>query len=156
MPEPSFSNNEHSLGIKRIHHVAQAVTDEELIADRYNKLFGYHSIMRGPRKASTEFATNVLETQTREIHWELISPVNDNSFIKRFIDERGEGAHHVTFIVHDWQQALDACAEHSIKPFEFFENSIDGSKYLECFLHPRDTAGMLVQLVWEEKEGTWI
>ena len=40
--------------------------------------------------------------------------------------------------------------------FDLYKSSINGAAYLECFLHPKDTAGMLVQLVWEEKEGIWL
>ena len=155
LPEPTF-NNKSAVGIKRIHHLAQAVLDEKSVEKRYAKLFGYKSVMRGPRKPSKEFTTNVLETQTKEIHWELISSINDDSFIKRFLNEKGEGPHHVTFIVNDWDQAMNACKSRKIEPFEFYENTLNHSKYLECFLHPRDMAGMLVQLVWEEKEGIWI
>jgi len=156
LPEPTFKNNKNTVGIKKIHHLAQAVIDEASVEARYEKLFGHKSVMRGPRKASNEFVTNVLETQTKEIHWELISSINDDSFINKFLNERGEGPHHVTFIVNDWDQAMQACKNREIEPFEFYENVINDSKYIECFLHPRDMAGMLVQLVWEEKEGIWI
>tara|TARA_Y100001970_G_scaffold288126_1_gene414526 strand:- start:1778 stop:2668 length:891 start_codon:yes stop_codon:yes gene_type:complete len=155
LPEPTF-NNKNTVGIKRIHHLAQAVLDEKSVEKRYAKLFGYKSVMRGPRKPSNEFTTNVLETQTKEIHWELISSIHKDSFINRFLNERGEGPHHVTFIVNDWDQAMEACKMHNFAPFEFYENTLNNSKYIECFLHPRDMAGMLVQLVWEEKEGIWI
>ena len=156
LEEPTFRSKKPNLGIKRIHHIAQAINDSKMVLDKYQSLFGYHSIMQGPRKPSDEFQTNVLETQTKEIHWELLNPIGKKSFIQDFINSKGEGAHHVTFIIKNWQQAMDACAAYNIEPFEFYENNIDDAKYLECFLHPRDTAGMLVQLVWEEKEGSWI
>ncbi|PZC40342.1 MAG: methylmalonyl-CoA/ethylmalonyl-CoA epimerase [Chloroflexi bacterium] len=156
IPEPSFTHSDNTLGIKKIHHIGQAVMNQVDIQNRYGALFGYHSVMKGPRKKNSDFITNVMQTQTNEIHWELISPTNEKSFIKKFINERGEGVHHVTFIVENWEKAMNACYFHNIDTFDLYKSSINGAAYLECFLHPKDTAGMLVQLVWEEKEGIWL
>ena len=54
------------------------------------------------------------------------------------------------------QRALAACRHHGVHPFGEDEGTVDGARYREAFLHPRDTGGMLVQFVWEERRGSWL
>jgi len=76
---------------------------------------------------------------------ELIAPLGPDAdhFINRFLAERGEGLHHLTFKVHDINQAL-ALAEEMGFTVTGFDDSLDDWK--EVFLHPRSAHGVLIQL----------
>jgi len=85
---------------------------------------------------------------------ELLRPhrPEDNDFLRRFLDDLGPGAHHLTFKVPDLTEALDAVEEAGYNPV-----GVDRSdpEWQEAFLHPREVPGVVVQLA--QPDGTeWI
>lgn len=76
---------------------------------------------------------------------ELIAPSSADGFMRRFMDQNGPGPHHITFKVHDLDQALARVAELGI--------GILGGRtslpyWQEAFLHPKLCGmGTLIQLV---------
>ena len=145
-----------TLGITEVHHLSHAGPDLEQLLGWYERLFGLGTIFRGPREPGRAYDTAVLDLPSGEMRWEVIAPRGEGSFIGRFLGTRGPGPHHVTFLVEDWERALDACAHHSVRPFGIEEGTVEGARYREAFLHPRDTGGLLAQFVWEERPGTWL
>jgi methylmalonyl-CoA/ethylmalonyl-CoA epimerase len=77
---------------------------------------------------------------------ELIAPLDPDDathFINRFIEERGEGLHHLTFKVRDLDLAI-ARAE----GLGFAVVGVDTSdaEWKEAFVHPKSANGVLIQL----------
>ena len=77
---------------------------------------------------------------------ELIAPLDPDDashFINRFIEERGEGLHHLTFKVKSLSNAV-ARAE----ALGFTVVGIDETdpEWKEAFVHPKSTHGVLIQL----------
>ena len=76
---------------------------------------------------------------------ELIAAIdpNPNHFIRRFINERGEGLHHLTFKVHNIEAAAAAA-----ESLGFVVTGLDVSHddWKEAFVHPRSAHGVLIQL----------
>jgi methylmalonyl-CoA/ethylmalonyl-CoA epimerase len=79
--------------------------------------------------------------------WELLEPLGDDSFLVRFLRERGPGLHHVTLQVESVERATVALQEYGYEPF----GSGGHGNYREVYIHPRDTGGVLFQLY----EGDW-
>jgi methylmalonyl-CoA/ethylmalonyl-CoA epimerase len=73
---------------------------------------------------------------------ELMEPLQGSTFFDRFF-ARGGGLHHVTFKVDDIQAAIDAVKEIGYTPTGVY---LDSPDWREAFLHPREAAGVLVQL----------
>lgn len=145
-----------TLGIIAVNHLAHATHDREELGDWYERVFGLHTVWRSPGDGvEAGFRTRVLETPTEQIRFEMIEPVGD-SFIAKFLETRGEGMHHVTFEVGDWEHALAACRTHGIPTFGERSGTREGARWSEAFIHPRHTGGMLVQFFWQEQPGTWI
>jgi methylmalonyl-CoA/ethylmalonyl-CoA epimerase len=74
---------------------------------------------------------------------ELLQPRGDDSFLHRFLRDRGEGLHHITLKVADlpsWAVRLRAAGYHVVG--ENYENPA----WRELFLHPKSAHGVLVQL----------
>lgn len=90
------------------------------------------------------------------ICWEIIMPRGEDSFIDRFLERSGAAAHHVTFEVADWDQAMRACEHHETPTFGENDGSTDGAAWKDVFIHPKHTGGVLVQLFWEERPGVWV
>jgi methylmalonyl-CoA/ethylmalonyl-CoA epimerase len=48
------------------------------------------------------------------MQWELIQPLTGNSIYKEFLDQKGEGLHHVACDVGDYEQAVALMKKHGI------------------------------------------
>ena len=79
---------------------------------------------------------------------ELLEATSNISSIARFIENRGEGLHHVAFAVND------IYAEMSRLKAEGFtllsdEPRLGADNKLVCFVHPKDCSGVLIELCQE-------
>lgn len=144
------------LGIIKVDHVCQAFRDRDELSGWYQSLLGMREIWRTPDGKHDDLADLVLEIPSGQMLWEIIQPVGDASFIRRFLDTRGAAAHHATFQVADWARAMDACEAHGVPTFDPNEGVTDGAHWHDAFIHPRHTGGVLVQLFWEEQPGVWV
>jgi methylmalonyl-CoA/ethylmalonyl-CoA epimerase len=78
---------------------------------------------------------------------ELLEPFGPESFLKGFLDERGEGLHHITLRVRDIAKRAKELEELGYKPFR---PKFDNPVWKELFLHPKETHGVLIQLAESE------
>jgi methylmalonyl-CoA/ethylmalonyl-CoA epimerase len=134
------------LGIKRVDHVCMAVhkIDDQLAF--FTELFGWKEAGRF-RNESEGFAGVVLDVPAgdgqRQMQWEILEPLGDNSFIAKFLRERGPGLHHVTLEVENADKAAEALRGCGIDPFGGPRVSYD---WKELFIHPKSSGGVLFQL----------
>lgn len=83
-----------------------------------------------------------------DVKIELLEALNDASPIAKFLDKKGEGIHHIAFAVAD----ISASIEHfRNKGFEIINDvpKRGADNKLVCFLHPRSTGGVLIELCQE-------
>ena len=153
---PPVEERADTLGIIALNHLSHAHSDRDELAFWYARVFGMQSFHRSPEDPESAFVTDVLETPTRQMRWEVLQPFGHRSFVQRFLDRRGPGIHHVTFEVADWQRALDACEAHGVGTFGEREGVTEGARWSEAFIHPRQVGGMLVQFFWQERPGIWV
>ena len=79
---------------------------------------------------------------------EILSPTGEDGVIRRFLEGRGEGVHHLTFRVEDLDetirhlegQGLRIAARLDYPP----EVTFEGRRWREAFIHPRDAFGILI------------
>jgi methylmalonyl-CoA epimerase len=148
--------SEDALGVVAIDHVCQAYADRDELARWYRELAGFVEVWRTPVDKHPDMADLVLNVPGSRICWEVIMPRGEDSFIQRFLDRSGPGAHHVTMEVADWDRAMHALKKREIEPFGSSEGQTDGAAWLDTFLHPKLTGGILVQLFWEQRPGVWV
>jgi methylmalonyl-CoA/ethylmalonyl-CoA epimerase len=77
---------------------------------------------------------------------EVIEPLDDTSTIADYVDENGSGLHHVAFATDDASAALDRARDMGVKTLDD-EPRPGAWGHDIAFLHPRDTAGVLVEFV---------
>jgi len=76
---------------------------------------------------------------------ELLESIAADGVIARFIEKRGEGIHHIAFEVADIYAEMERLrAEGFVLLNE--TPKLGADKKLVCFLHPKDTSGVLVEL----------
>ena len=83
---------------------------------------------------------------------ELLESTSEEGVIRHFIDKKGEGIHHIAFEVEDiYAEMHRLSSEGFILLNEEPKKGADNK--LVCFLHPRSTNGVLVELCQEMVNG---
>ena len=62
----------------------------------------------------TEFKIKVKEVQVGSLSYEFFEPVEGQSFLKEFLDSKGEGIYSVAFIVDDLEKETDALVKKGV------------------------------------------
>lgn len=134
--------------IKKIEHIGIAVKSLENSNLLFKKLFG-HEHYKIEAVASEGVSTSFFMLGETKI--ELVASTSENSAIAKYIDKKGEGIHHIAYAVDDIEEEM-----HRLKAegFEFIhELAKDGADNKRiCFLHPKSTNGVLVELCEEKNK----
>ena len=79
---------------------------------------------------------------------ELVEPYSPGSVITNFLEKKGEGIHHIAFEVDDIKKEAKRLQEEGfILLNEIPKKGADNK--LICFLHPKSTNGILIELCME-------
>ena len=123
-------------------HVAVAVERHALVWSRYAGELGarWRSSGVGPGFSPAQVGFE------GGMRLEVLAParIDENDFLRRFLDRNGPGPHHLTFKVGDLRAALRLVDEAGFRPVAVDLSS--DPHWLEAFLHPRDALGVVVQL----------
>jgi methylmalonyl-CoA/ethylmalonyl-CoA epimerase len=130
-----------------IEHIGIAVKDLSVSIPLFEKLLNtacYKKELVESEKVSTAFF------QKRETKVELLESMDDNGVISRFIEKRGEGIHHLAFEVENIEKEIERLKQEGFvfideKPKKGADNK------LVCFLHPKGTNSVLIELCQEIK-----
>lgn len=133
--------------LKKIEHIGIAVKNINEANELFTKLFGkesYKTETVESEKVSTSFF------MLGESKVELLEAQNESSAIAKFIEKRGEGIHHIAFEVDDIYAEMKRL---QVEGFEILnpEPKKGADNKLICFLHPKTTNGILVELCQEIK-----
>ena len=125
----------------KIDHIAIAVNDVEESAKVYQQALGVDSV---------EFETVETEgVKVAIIHLEnarveLMQPTNDSSPIKKFLDKKGQGLHHIALDTDNIEgevERMEGCG------IQFLGNIRPGSAGTKVtFIHPKSLHGVLAEL----------
>ena len=95
-------------------------------------------------------AVNTAFFRKGETKIELLESTDPNGVISRYIDKKGEGIHHIAFEVSDIHSEMKRLqAEGFILLNDAPKPGADNK--LVCFLHPKSTSGVLIELCQEIK-----
>ena len=74
---------------------------------------------------------------------ELLEPMNESSFMHKFIAEHGEGVHHITLEVPNPKARLDEMKQAGVRVVDERQHSPNS---YEAFISPRSSNGVLIQI----------
>lgn len=132
----------------KIEHIGIAVKNINESNALIEKLFG-----KGPYKTETVASENVATSffMLGETKVELLEATNPDSAIAKFIEKKGEGIHHMAFDVDDIFAEMKRLKEAGFQLLN--EQPKDGAdNKLICFLHPKSTNGILVEICQEKRK----
>ena len=88
--------------------------------------------------------------QKGETKIELLESTTQDGIIQKYIDKKGEGIHHIAFDVEDIYAEMNRLkSEGFVLINDLPKNGADNK--LVCFLHPKTTGGVLIELCQERK-----
>jgi methylmalonyl-CoA/ethylmalonyl-CoA epimerase len=127
---------------RRLDHIGIAVKDLDAARTDYVERLGFVEVMR---ESLPEQGVEVIMLDGGNCRVELLAPLGDSSPIAKFLTKRGEGLQQAAFQVDDLDAALAELAERGVKPIAAPSLGAGGLRI--CFLHPKDTHGVLLELV---------
>jgi methylmalonyl-CoA/ethylmalonyl-CoA epimerase len=131
----------------KLEHIGIAVKNMEESNKLFAKLLGrdHYKIEEVP---SEGVRTSFFDMGNIKI--ELLEATSPDSPIAKFIEKRGEGIHHLAFEVTDLQKSIAEYASKDFTPVSSAPKEGADNKLI-CFLHPRSTNGVLVELCESRK-----
>jgi len=128
--------------MQHVEHIGIAVKSLSESNTLFSKLLGV-----SPYKQEGVESEGVLTSffQTGQTKIELLEATNPDSPIAKFIEKKGEGIHHIAFEVEDIEaEMVRLKSEGFILLNEVPKKGADNK--LVCFLHPKSTNSVLVEL----------
>ncbi|HQV07126.1 MAG TPA: methylmalonyl-CoA epimerase [Chitinophagaceae bacterium] len=133
--------------MRKIEHIGIAVKKLSMAVPVYEKLLNT-KCYKTETVESEYVKTAFFRVADSKI--ELLESTTPDGVIARFIEKKGEGLHHLAFAVEDIDAEMKRLEKEGFvllnkEPKEGADNK------LVCFLHPKNTTGVLIELCQEIK-----
>jgi methylmalonyl-CoA/ethylmalonyl-CoA epimerase len=93
---------------------------------------------------------NTAFLKIRETKVELLESVDPDGVIAKYIEKKGEGVHHIAFEVADIEAEIKRLENEGFTVLNKIPKPGADNKMI-CFLHPKSTNGILIELCMERK-----
>jgi methylmalonyl-CoA epimerase len=129
--------------VRSVHHVAFAVEDLDEAVDTYERLFGARVELRGRMEDQGVEAAYLRVGSSRV---ELVSALEEDTPVGRFLAKRGPGMHHVAYEVPDVVAAVNELSALGADVIDLEPRAgLDGQ--VVSFVHPDSVHGVLVEVI---------
>jgi methylmalonyl-CoA/ethylmalonyl-CoA epimerase len=133
--------------MNKVEHIGIAVKDLSVSIPLFEQLLNtscYKTELVASENVQTAFF------QQGETKIELLQSTKEDGVIAKYIERKGEGMHHIAFDVSDIRAEMQRLKEAGFallndEPKEGADNK------LICFLHPKGTNGVLIELCQEKQ-----
>ncbi len=127
--------------LEKIDHIGIAVRSIDQAKPFFEKVLGLpcegEEVVESQKVKTAFFAVG-------EVHIELLEPTSDDSPIAKFLENKGEGIHHIAYKTDDIARQLDQAKESGCRLIH--ETPIEGAGGKQvAFLHPKSTYGVLME-----------
>ena len=131
----------------KVEHIGIAVRDLSDAVPLFEKLLDASCYKTEPVASE---AVNTAFFRKGETKIELLESTDPNGVISRYIDKKGEGIHHIAFEVADIHSEMKRLQSEGFILLNDAPKPGADNK-LVCFLHPKSTSGVLIELCQEIK-----
>ena len=131
----------------KVEHIGIAVKNLDQSIELFEKL------LQSPCYKTEEVASENVQTaffKQGETKIELVASTTENGVIANYIAKKGEGMHHIAFEVADILAEMDRLVKEGFTLLNETPKKGADNK-LVCFLHPKGTNGVLIELCQEIK-----
>ena len=126
----------------KVDHIGIAVKDLQETLNVYKKILG--NVEAEIEDVPTE-RVKVAVIPVGETRIELLQAMNEESTIAKFINERGEGVHHIAVAVEDIKANIARLSAEGLRVL-YPEPRQGAHGKLITFVHPKSTKGVLLEL----------
>ena len=133
--------------MKKIEHVGIAVKKLSASIPLFEKLLNtpcYKTEVVESEMVNTAFF------KKGESKIELVEAYAPGSVISKFIEKKGEGLHHIAFEVDNIEEEVKRLINEGFTLINE-KPKVGADNKMVCFLHPKDTNGVLIELCMEKK-----
>ncbi len=134
-----------AIRVKKIEHIGIAVKDIKASNKVFVKIFGKESYKSEPVESESVITSFF---QVGESKIELVAATDLSSSIAKYLDNNREGMHHIAFDVADIKVEMRRLKSEGIRTLNDQPKKGADNKLI-CFLHPKDTNGVLIELCQE-------
>ena len=131
--------------MQKVEHIGIAVGDLGVSVPLFERLLG-SACYKTEEVESERVVTAFFRSGDTKI--ELLQGLGEESVITKFVARRGEGMHHIAFAVEDIYAEMRRLAAEGFTLLNA-EPKAGADNKLVCFLHPKDTSGVLIELCME-------
>ena len=128
--------------IKKVEHIGIAVNDINSAKKLYASLLGVNPHYQ--KKIDNEGIYNTM-FKVGDSEIELLEPIDSQGPIANYINNHGEGIHHIAFNVSDINAEIKRLKKLNIKLIDE-EPRLGDNNQLVAFIHPKSTHGVLIEL----------
>lgn len=133
--------------MNKIEHIGIAVKNLT------NSIAIYQRLLNADCYKTEQVAAEQVNTaffKTGENKVELLEATSPDSAIAKFIEKKGEGIHHIAFAVDNILEEMDRLRKEGFVLLNESPKKGADNKMV-CFVHPKDTNGVLIELCQEIK-----
>jgi len=131
------------MDVRGVHHVCMAVEDLDDAVATYERLFGAEVEIRDRIDAQ---GVDAVYLRVGDGRLELVSPLDEQTPVGRFLAKRGPGVHHVAFEVDDVHAAADELVERGANVIDREPRAGLGGHEV-VFVHPESLDGVLAEVL---------
>jgi len=129
--------------LNRIDHIGIAVNSIESAGNFFSEIL---SLKPYNVEIIESQKVRVMAFKIGESKIEVLEAISDESPIKKFIEKKGEGIHHIAYEVDNIRDALADLENQGVFLIDKTpRNGLHGTKI--AFIHPKSSAGILTELV---------
>jgi len=128
--------------IKQIDHIGIAVKDLDQQMKFYSDVLGLKC--SGIEEVADQKVT-VAMFPIGEVRIELLQPTAQDSPVAKFLEKKGEGIHHIAYLVNDLEGNLKRIEEKQVQLIDS-KATVGAGGHKIAFLHPKATFGVLTEL----------
>ena len=133
--------------MKKIEHIGIAVQDIEASNKVFAKIFG-KDFYKLEEVESEDVITSFFQIGKSKI--ELVAATSEEGPISKYLSQNKEGMHHIAFTVENIEKEMERLRKEGIRLLNETPKKGADNKLI-CFLHPKDTNGVLIEICQEIK-----
>jgi methylmalonyl-CoA/ethylmalonyl-CoA epimerase len=124
----------------RVDHIAIAVNNVDEALKNYQKIL---KVDRLEIEVVPIEKVRVAMLELEDTRVELMEPTADDSPIKKFLEERGEGIHHIAITADDIEKDISRASANGMRILGQLRSGSYGRKV--TFIHPKSLNGVLTE-----------
>jgi methylmalonyl-CoA/ethylmalonyl-CoA epimerase len=128
--------------IKQIDHIGIAVKNLDQQVKFYSEVLG---LKCSGMEEIPDQKVKAAMFPVGQVKIELLQPTAENSPIANFLEKRGEGIHHIAYLVTDLEGHLTRLEQNEVKLIGS-QPAVGAGGHRIVFLHPKTTFGVLTEL----------